>query len=469
MRESYDEGQAAGRLKVSVAAWRWAVASGLVPAADAGPGQWSRTVVQAADAEGIRAALPGPVGAWWAAERLTEALGSPLPYGRPPVTATAVGHLVRAGLLAYLGGDPATPDVHPDQVAALARRRDLPAFLDRHVPLGPDQAAHRLGVRRTEWDQVVRLGWIAPTGTVTIDYKRHGGWTTVPLYSGQDIALLPITRPSVDWRALRALAPGRRSPLAALDPLGPGPEGDTVLLAEVARIAGVGRAAVVNWRRRHPDFPTPVAGTDVHPRFARPAMVAWLLAHDKIAVPTGVASATLVLWSDEEGERRFRLDDPLLELADDDADEDRLSGWTTDDAADALAVLTATGDGGGVSVRRLTAPGTPPLAVPGRVQVIDRFRSGSGALRLTLAWPAGLRGTAAPRTGTRPADGLTRHAVPYTAPGQGCACARQACGGLIPAPYCPEHGRTAEPAMEWHPAGGVRCTHLARPATPAPA
>ncbi|MFE8926436.1 hypothetical protein [Streptomyces rochei] len=40
MRESYDEYGAASRLKVTVAAWRWAVASGLVPAADAGAGRW---------------------------------------------------------------------------------------------------------------------------------------------------------------------------------------------------------------------------------------------------------------------------------------------------------------------------------------------------------------------------------------------------------------------------------------------
>ncbi|MFC7794815.1 hypothetical protein ACFUIZ_30670 [Streptomyces cinereoruber] len=117
MGETYDEGQAAGR--------------------------WSRAVVEAADAEGTRAALPGPAGAWWAAERLNEALGEPLSYGRPPVTATAVGHLVRAGLPAYLGGEMATPDVHPEQTAALARRRDLPALPGRHVPLGPDRAAPR--------------------------------------------------------------------------------------------------------------------------------------------------------------------------------------------------------------------------------------------------------------------------------------------------------------------------------------
>ncbi|MFI9122371.1 hypothetical protein ACIGW0_23760 [Streptomyces bikiniensis] len=83
VREAYDVCEAADRLKVSVAAWRWAAASGGVPAPDAGPGRWSRAVVEAADAEGIRTALPGPASAWWAAERLTAALGEPLPFGRP--------------------------------------------------------------------------------------------------------------------------------------------------------------------------------------------------------------------------------------------------------------------------------------------------------------------------------------------------------------------------------------------------
>ncbi|MFC8796053.1 hypothetical protein [Streptomyces cinereoruber] len=94
-------------------------------------------------------------------------------------------------------------------------------------------------------------------------------------------------------------------------------------------------------------LPGPVAGTDTDPRFERSVMVAWLLAHDKIGVP----SAALTLWSDEEGERHFWFDVPVLKLADADAD-DRLSGWTTDNDADVLAVLAA--DDTGVSVRRLT-------------------------------------------------------------------------------------------------------------------
>ncbi|MFE5713425.1 hypothetical protein ACFQ7J_21745 [Streptomyces sp. NPDC056501] len=452
-REFYDEQAAAGRLGVPLAAWRWAAGSGLVPPADAGPGQWSRSAVEAVDAEGVRAALRGPMGAGQAADRLTEALGEPLPRCRPRVTAAAVGHLVKAGLLVWLGGEAACPDIHPDQVAALARRRDLPALLDRHVPLGPDQAAVRLGVRRTDYDQIVRLGWISRVSSVTIDYKSRGGWTKVPLYSGIDLALLPVLRPGVDWEALRTVTAGGRSPLAGLAPVTPGR--DVVLLAEVARIARVGRAAVVNWRRRHADFPDPVGGTDVHPEFDRRAMAAWLLDHDKIDIPSQTPPAMLLL-DGAEGPTRLRLDGPLLLLADNAEEEDQLSGWTTDADADALAELTA--GTFGASLRRLAVPGADPLAVPGEVRVIDRFRTGSGGLKVTLGWPAALRGAASDRQ----AGGVVRHGLAYAGPGKACACKRHACGGVVPVPWCEEHGTSAEPVLEWHPGGGIRCADLAR-------
>ncbi|MFI1280899.1 hypothetical protein ACH4U5_09055 [Streptomyces sp. NPDC020858] len=108
------------------------------------------------------------------------------------------------------------------------------------------------------------------------------------------------------------------------------------------------------------------------------------------------------------------------------------------------------------SVNRLTAPGTVPPAVLGEVRVIERFRSGSGGLLLTPAWPARLRGTAATDT-----SGVVRHAVAYAGPGEECVCRRHVCGGIVPASCCPEHGNTAAPAMEWHPGGGIRCADLA--------
>ncbi|MFB7263911.1 hypothetical protein ACFCXH_17420 [Streptomyces nojiriensis] len=257
----------------------------------------------------------------------------------------------------------------------------------------------------------------------------------------------------MDWRAVRTARAGSRSPLAALE-VSPGWE--RVLLAEVARIARVGRAAVACWRRRHDDFPDPVAGTDVHPQFDRRAVVAWLLAHDKIGVPTGPTIAALVLAGPGGASHRFRLDDPWLALADNAGGEDCLSGWSTDEDADALAALTA-GEFGAL-LRRLTAPGTGPLAVPGEVRVIDRFRSGSGGLRLTLAWPAGLRGTAAPG----PAGGVVRHGIAYAGSGEACVCARHDCGGVVPVSWCAEHGDAVGPVLEWHPGGGIRCTDLSR-------
>ncbi|MEU3860381.1 N-6 DNA methylase [Streptomyces sp. NPDC028722] len=61
----------------------------------------------------------------------------------------------------------------------------------------------------------------------------------------------------------------------------------SVTLAAIARLAGVGRAAVSNWKRRYPDFPLPVGGTDASPQFALEAVEAWLKRNDKIAATVG--------------------------------------------------------------------------------------------------------------------------------------------------------------------------------------
>jgi type I restriction-modification system DNA methylase subunit len=56
-----------------------------------------------------------------------------------------------------------------------------------------------------------------------------------------------------------------------------------VTLAEIARLADVGRAAVSNWRKRHDSFPEPVGGTDVSPLFSLTAVEQWL--HDQGKLP----------------------------------------------------------------------------------------------------------------------------------------------------------------------------------------
>ncbi|MFI6434126.1 N-6 DNA methylase [Streptomyces sp. NPDC050759] len=75
-----------------------------------------------------------------------------------------------------------------------------------------------------------------------------------------------------------------------------------VTLAEIARIAGVGRAAVSNWRRRYESFPVPVGGTDTSPQFSLADVEAWLRQENKLKT---VANPLDRLWPEYEslGER----------------------------------------------------------------------------------------------------------------------------------------------------------------------
>ncbi|MEV0353252.1 N-6 DNA methylase [Nonomuraea sp. NPDC050680] len=60
----------------------------------------------------------------------------------------------------------------------------------------------------------------------------------------------------------------------------------TVAAADIARLAGVGRAAVSNWRRRFDDFPAPVGGTSSSPLFSLGEIEEWLRRQGKLsAVP----------------------------------------------------------------------------------------------------------------------------------------------------------------------------------------
>ena len=63
----------------------------------------------------------------------------------------------------------------------------------------------------------------------------------------------------------------------------PDPTDVPVTLAEIARIAGVGRAAVSNWRRRHDTFPAPVGGSDTSPQFSLAEVEQWLLHNGKVS------------------------------------------------------------------------------------------------------------------------------------------------------------------------------------------
>src|SRR5487761_864139 len=56
---------------------------------------------------------------------------------------------------------------------------------------------------------------------------------------------------------------------------------EQITAAAIARLAGVGRAAVSNWRRRYPEFPKPVGGSPTSPTFDRAEVEGWLKATGK--------------------------------------------------------------------------------------------------------------------------------------------------------------------------------------------
>jgi hypothetical protein len=60
------------------------------------------------------------------------------------------------------------------------------------------------------------------------------------------------------------------------------PSPTPVTAAEISRLAGVTRATVSNWRRRHADFPAPVGGTASSPAYDLQAVRDWLAARNQL-------------------------------------------------------------------------------------------------------------------------------------------------------------------------------------------
>ncbi|MEO3976940.1 hypothetical protein [Streptomyces sp. CAU 1734] len=217
-RTEYDERQAAKRLYVPVASFRWARHTKLIPAPDASGQRWSRTAVEAMNAKAIRASLPAPISGAAAADRIAEALGTPHSRGdRRVVSSFVIRRLIDLKLLTELSANPDGSLVNPDQVDAVCARGDLAELVENNQPLGPEQAAQRLSVRRADFDHMVRLGGSGrPTRSRSGSARPGAGAVDVALYRAGDIDALPAGHPEVDWGSLRAVGKGQRSPLALL-------------------------------------------------------------------------------------------------------------------------------------------------------------------------------------------------------------------------------------------------------------
>ena len=110
-----------------------------------------------------------------------------------------------------------------------------------------------------------------------------------------------------------------------------------VTAADIARLAGVTRAAVSNWRRRHDDFPSPTGGTSSSPLFPLAQIRAWLEQQNKGATE----SPEIRLWNTLRGDYPGSTLAGLADLAEYFLD-DSLRGLSDEAAAVARAMAEKT-------------------------------------------------------------------------------------------------------------------------------
>ncbi|WP_433362304.1 N-6 DNA methylase [Streptosporangium sp. CA-115845] len=84
-----------------------------------------------------------------------------------------------------------------------------------------------------------------------------------------------------------------------------------VSAVEIAKLAGVTRAAVSNWRRRHADFPSPAGGGAHNVLFALPEVHSWLDRHRKGSEVSG----EVLIWQALRGEYGDEMARGLADVA----------------------------------------------------------------------------------------------------------------------------------------------------------
>lgn len=193
--------------------------AGIIPAPDAPDGsKWLAVTVaglvqqRTAIARSV-GALPD-LGEQRAAEHLTARLGIEVEGHALPELARQGGILVVGYYERYFRDFPLycgrTLETWP--LDALAEVEQANVAGER---LTTDRVVDRLGVRRTDVEHLVRLGWLVPVDLVRSSRTPRSQPPDVPLYRAGDVTELLLSE-AIDWEAVRGLRSGARSPFASL-------------------------------------------------------------------------------------------------------------------------------------------------------------------------------------------------------------------------------------------------------------
>lgn len=172
-----------------------------------------------------------------------------------------------------------------------------------------------------------------------------------------------------------------------------------ITAADIARLAGVTRAAVSNWRRRHEDFPSPSGGTSSSPLFPLDQVRAWLDGQNK----GGQESPEVRLWHAMRADHPGNMLAGMADLAEylDGRGPGGLNSTTTDLADRLSAETSPTAVARSLTERFLKSSersGTASASTPRLVAALNAFTRadaasvfdpacGSGALLFAVGAP----------------------------------------------------------------------------------
>ncbi|MET8948571.1 N-6 DNA methylase [Streptomyces sp. NPDC004542] len=170
-----------------------------------------------------------------------------------------------------------------------------------------------------------------------------------------------------------------------------------VTAADISRLAGVTRATVSNWRRRHPDFPAPAGGTDASPTYDLEAVRAWLSARGQLPEDTPADELRTALRTHPgDGELPLRLLPAVLAAARLGPREREALPELRDDAL--LRWVRSAADDGADDIPGIESPAysadvTGPLRALVRCVVMDGAEAAADVLAERLLEDTGSTGT----------------------------------------------------------------------------
>lgn len=215
-RDDYEPMQILEPLQMPIWQFERARRTGLIPDPDVTGGRWSARAVAEVLARitDVKAAVGSTpdIGAHRAAEILAGRFATDVePY--------VLHELARVDLIPKVGTYKDADLFDGRAIEQFADEDALTSAIKNGRLHNRDQAATYMQIRRSDLDHLIRAGRLTPVHWGHTPYQRRRSAGMVPLFRAGDLDA-QLAAADIDWDAVRAVPPGRPSPLAALPDAG---------------------------------------------------------------------------------------------------------------------------------------------------------------------------------------------------------------------------------------------------------